>query len=495
MSSSLRSRQLVSSFSIIVVGILVLGVLLHLSLYERKKEDSSQELQRTALSILGFLEFDHGRFKIVENLAQEASHFIGGERFGITGEREHFAYIYDLTTRSIVWSSHYEDYENNLNANVKALVAYFDFDEIRNDETLKNAGAKSIVRILRPIDTPETKTDNPSSSPSTTRNKYTNDEYQVALQRFTYNYGDYIFVVAQSLEAVNKEMSDLRVRFAVLFFVSVVLILIAQLASSFWVVSPIKEFEEEVHSIQLGEQELIVDDYPEELTPIKNTINALISHESGQKQRYKDSLDDLAHSLKTPLAAIRSQIDVGNQDPNRLQAVLTDIAGQVDYMQEIISRQLRKAMVTSQSAIIISQPVRPVLLRLAETMKKVYRDKAFEIRILVDDYAKCRLDAEDLMELMGNLLSNACRFCDQLVEVSAHISEGMLIIDIDDDGMGFPSENPAKLLQRGIREDSKSEGQGIGLAVSTEIISAVGGKIELLVSPQVGARVRLHLPI
>lgn len=95
------------------------------------------------MSILGFLEFDHGRFKIVENLAQEASHFIGGERFGITGEREHFAYIYDLTTRSIVWSSHYEDYENNLNANVKALVAYFDFDEIRNDETLK-------MRVLNP---------------------------------------------------------------------------------------------------------------------------------------------------------------------------------------------------------------------------------------------------------------------------------------------------------------------------------------------------------
>ncbi|MEN9435112.1 MAG: hypothetical protein RLZZ422_2701, partial [Pseudomonadota bacterium] len=270
---------------------------------------------------------------------------------------------------------------------------------------------------------------------------------------------------------------------------------IAQLASSFWVVSPIKEFEEEVHAIQLGEQELILDDYPEELTPIKNTINALISHESGQKQRYKDSLDDLAHSLKTPLAAIRSQIEVGNQEPQRLQNVLTDIAGQVDYMQEIISRQLRKAMVTSQSAIIVSQPVRPVLSRLAETMKKVYRDKPFEIRVLVDDYAKCRLDAEDLMELMGNLLSNACRFCDQLVEVSSHISEGMLIVDIDDDGMGFPSENPSKLLQRGIREDSKSEGQGIGLAVSTEIISAVGGKIELLVSPQVGARVRLHLPI
>ena len=100
-----------------------------------------------------------------------------------------------------------------------------------------------------------------------------------------------------------------------------------------------------------------------------------------------------------------------------------------------------------------------------------------------------------MMELFGNLLNNACRFCRDLVEVSAHHEGNMLVIDIDDDGMGFPSENPSKLLQRGIREDSKSEGQGIGLAVSTEIISAIGGKIELLVSPYVGARVRLFLPV
>jgi signal transduction histidine kinase len=71
----------------------------------------------------------------------------------------------------------------------------------------------------------------------------------------------------------------------------------------------------------------------------------------------------------------------------------------------------------------------------------------------------------------------------------------MLVIDIDDDGLGFPIDNPSKLLQRGVREDSKSDGQGIGMAVSTEIVSAIGGKIELLVSPYVGARVRIHLPV
>jgi signal transduction histidine kinase len=168
---------------------------------------------------------------------------------------------------------------------------------------------------------------------------------------------------------------------------------------------------------------------------------------------------------------------------------------QVDRMQEIIAHQLRRAMVTNQGAMILAQPIRPILFRLRDTLVKVYRDKPFEFRINVDEYAKARMDAEDMMELFGNLLNNACRFCRDLVEVSTSHNGSMLIVDIDDDGMGFPEENPSKLLQRGIREDSKSEGQGIGLAVSTEIVSAIGGKIELLISPYAGARVRLYLPV
>ncbi|HPY41903.1 MAG TPA: ATP-binding protein, partial [Thiolinea sp.] len=305
----------------------------------------------------------------------------------------------------------------------------------------------------------------------------------------------YLFIVAESMTNIDREIDDLVMVFSILFFASVILILIAQLASSFWVVAPIREFEEEVRAIEAGNKETIQDEYPDELVPIKNTINALIGHEKGQKQRYKDSLDDLAHSLKTPLAAIQSHLEGGSfQDVSDDHPGLAGIAAEIEHMQEIISRQLRKAMVTSENAIIMSQPIRPILTRLASTMHKVHRGKDFEIRVNVDEYAKCRLDSEDLMELFGNLINNACRFCDRLVEISAFRDNDMLVIDIDDDGMGFPSENPSKLLKRGIREDSKTEGQGIGLAVSTEIVSAVGGKIELLVSPYVGARVRLHLP-
>lgn len=481
MMGSLRSRQLVSGFTIIVVGILVLGVLLSMNIYHQKTKTITDDLESTSYNLLGYIEFNGGAFKISKSNKDEASNFISARQLA-QSNKDRFAYIWGMDEQKIVWSTS--------DSTESKDFALFDFDEISDfpkTDSYSTPKAKSMTSVPQP---------GSAEGP---------EPYMVAAQKFSFNLtpeiktakrSDYIFVVATSTKDVGREISDLIMVFAILFFVSVILILIAQLASSFWVVHPIREFEEEVRDIESGNKALITNEYPDELMPIKNTINALIGHEKGQKQRYKDALDDLAHSLKTPLAAIQSHIGSDNfHDIPADHPGLLGIASEMEYMQEIISRQLRKAMVTTDNAIIMAQPIRPLLIRLAATMKKVHRDKDFEIRINVDEYSKCRLDNEDLMELFGNLLNNACKFCDKLVEISSYRDHDMLVIDIDDDGMGFPSENPSKLLKRGIREDSKTEGQGIGLAVSTEIISAVNGRIELLVSPYVGARVRLHLPV
>lgn len=482
MMGSLRNRQLISGFTIIVVGILILGILLSLSIWDRKNKAITDELESTSHNLLGFINFDGGEFKINQDNKDEASIFMSA-RLLAQSSKERFAYIWGVDEQDIVWSA----------SESKKLkdFALFDFGKIAG--LPKSSPYKTPRAVSMSSKPPRDSNDSPAP-------------YKVVSQKFSFKLikpekkpgetSDYIFIVATSTKSVDQEISDLIMVFAVLFFVSVILILIAQLASSFWVVQPIREFEEEVRDIEAGDKDLIGNEYPDELLPIKNTINALIGHEKGQKQRYKDSLDDLAHSLKTPLAAIQSHIEGDNfygipaDHPG-----LVGIATEMEYMQEIISRQLRKAMVTTDNGIIMAQTIKPLLDRLANTMKKVHRDKDFEIRINVDEYSKCRLDSEDLMELFGNLINNACKFCDKLVEVSAYRDNDMLVVDIDDDGMGFPSENPSKLLKRGIREDSKTEGQGIGLAVSTEIVSAVNGRIELLVSPHVGARVRLHLPI
>ncbi len=484
MTRSLRSRQLISGFGVIMVGIVMLGSMLHWFAYRYKIDQKQSELTEISYNILGFLEFRDGRFVVVEDddIKDKASKMI--EKYGLRDvENNRFAYVIDTTTQQVIWSA------SSIGKPTQADPDYFlYFDLEKNTISFKPFFEQQKPRSPK----------NKQKLEGQTKQTY-NQEYLLAVQNFSLPpHGNYQFIAGLSIADIDKEMQDMRQKFAILLFLSAVLVLIAQMALSFWVVAPIKEFEDEVKSIEAGERETIGDGYPEELIPVKNALNGLLSYEKGQKQRYKDSLDDLAHSLKTPLAAMQNQLDqLGRIDVQQTQVKngLKVFEAQIDRMREIISHQLRRAMVTNQGAMILSQPVRPVLFRLRDTLQKVYRDKSFELHINVDEYAKCRMDAEDMMELFGNLLNNACRFCKDIVEVTAHHENNMLVIDIDDDGMGFPSENPSKLLQRGIREDSKSDGQGIGLAVSTEIISAIGGKIELLVSPYVGARVRLHLPV
>lgn len=493
MISSLRSRQLISGFGVIMVGIVMLGAMLYWFSLSYKIEQKQNELKEISYDVLGFLNFNvtSGQFEILhdDDMLANAKKMISDHKLDDVTQN-HFAYVLDANTGKVVWSA-------------SSLSKPNDLVEVENDYYLrfnlekKQAGSfEPDFAKLRPL--PPKNTARLEDDPLI-KQMY-KQQYVLAIQTFSQpNFGLYQFVVGVAIADIEKEMQDMRQKFAVLFFLSAVLVLIAQLALSFWVVAPIKEFEKEVKSIEAGEKEMIEDNYPEELLPVKNALNGLLSYEKGQKQRYKDTLDDLAHSIKTPLTAMQHQLDqlhrdIAEHDPH-VGIAINVFEKQIERIREIIGHQLRRAMVTNQGAMILSQPIRPVLFRLRETLQKVYRDKPFEIRITADEYAKCRMDAEDMMELFGNLLNNACRFCQDIVEVSAHQDNNMLVIDIDDDGLGFPIDNPSKLLQRGVREDSKSDGQGIGMAVSTEIVSAIGGKIELLVSPYVGARVRIHLPV
>ena len=277
--------------------------------------------------------------------------------------------------------------------------------------------------------------------------------------------------------------------------ISTAIILVLQVGMAHWIMRPIQHLTDEIKYIESGTQSNIKENYPTELSPLKTALNSLISFEKGQKQRYRDALDDLAHSLKNPLAAIRMQIRKirPDNDGKETRKVLRE---QIERMDEIITHQLRRAVVSDANSMVVApEKIRPLLFRLRNTLKKVHFDKGINFQFNVDASCACRIEADDLMELFGNLLDNACKHCDNLVTVTSTRNGNQITIDIDDDGMGFQMENPQDLLRRGIRADSRYEGQGIGMAVSTEIVNAIGGHIELMVSPQAGARVRLNLPV
>lgn len=475
--NSLRARQLISSFAIIMGSIFMLGLLLAMFISKQQLDNEHESLRDIGFDLLGYINFENGKFKTEPEVREELRMFFKDKGFSESIENT-TAYIQDINTKIIHWHSIDPDADSLIFAKPDTERQLYNFP------ISVKPGIDTIERLA-----PE-ELDRNKDSPLPD-----NQKYIVFAYGFQHSpHGKYQLVIAKSAEKLLSSDHELRSYLILLFSASAILVLLAQLATSYWVIAPIKDFDEEIKRLESGDQDTIFNSYPDELVPIKGTINALVQYEVGQKRRYRDALDDLAHSLKTPLAAIQGYIDQEKNNPNTPPS-LNGVSTQLDRMKDIVSYQLRRAVVTHHHAMISPTPLKPVLVRLKESLFKVYHTKEFDIDIKVDSNIAVRIDDEDLLELFGNLLNNACRFCEQLVEVNVQPDGDYVIINIDDDGMGFPDKNPSKLLKRGIRADSQTEGQGIGLAVCTEIIEATGGSIELLVSPQVGARVRVKLPV
>ena len=475
-TSSFRVRQMISMLVLVALGTSLLGGG-YLSLFFENHNSKIQKSQvgiaeELLLSVPVFSDDVIRTKSDVEELTKVLNNYRFSDGQDDNGAKEElFAYVQDTKTGNVKWQSKFplEAYDPKNPEGLNDDVKTFGLKAI--DPTNSNFHKVTVNVMVDGAERPHTYI------------VYSNvydlqNEEKVRL------------VLAQSAINSISEIQHVQYNIIALFFSTLFLVLVAQLISNYFIITPIKEFETEVKKIEAGAQDAILKAYPIELTEVKSAINTLINVEKGQKQRYRESLDNLAHSLKTPLAAVlsaQSKYDMKENDQ-------ADLKKSINHMCDIVAYQLKRAAVRTPNAIIRQQVLKPVLYRLRDSLYKVYHDKSFEIRVNVDDLDKVRVEKDDLIELFGNLMNNACRFCQDVVVVTASSETNFLVIDIDDDGMGFGGDSPAELLKRGMRDDSKTEGQGIGLAISAEIVEAVGGKIELKASPQVGARVRLYLP-
>jgi len=475
-TSSFRVRQLVSMLVLVALGISLLGGG-YLSLYYANQRIDLQVKQASIAEELLFatpLFSDEGVHTDADkNELKKLLKLYGfSEGHDDTGtERDQYAYFIDPKTTYVKWQSKFpydpfeEAHPERLNRHIKEFPLA---KSAVGEEVFQN------ITVDVPVDG------------ELTPRPYIVYSKLIAME----DEQELLLVLAKSASGLITDGEHVQDNIIALFFSTLALVLVAQLISNYFIITPIKDFETEVKDIEAGAQDAILKSYPVELTEVKGAINTLINVEKGQKRRYRESLDNLAHSLKTPLAevlAAQSKYEMKADDQ-------ADLKQQINHMCDIVAYQLKRAAVRTPNAIIRQQVLKPVIYRLRDSLYKVYYEKSFEIKVNLDDMDKVRVEKDDLIELFGNLMNNACRFCESVVEVTASSETNFLVIDIDDDGMGFGGDSPSELLKRGMRDDSKTDGQGIGLAISAEIVEAVGGKIELKVSPQVGARVRLYLP-
>lgn len=260
------------------------------------------------------------------------------------------------------------------------------------------------------------------------------------------------------------------------------LLLTLMLTLLHWGLKPLRGVTKELEQVRAGRQDVLTARVPQEIQPLAEGINTLLQHERQQQQRYRNAVDDLAHSLKTPLAVMQGQ-------SSQLDSKI--INEQVGRMEQIISRQLQRAATAGRQALRKPIAVRPTVQRLIQAMQKVYVDKNIQFKNAVPENAQLAIDEADLMELLGNLLDNAAKFAVTSVRVSFKNDVTKHSLIIEDDGAGIASANRELILKRGIRADSQHPGQGIGLAVARDIIEAYGGQLKIEDAAPHGARIIL----
>jgi two-component system sensor histidine kinase PhoQ len=219
-------------------------------------------------------------------------------------------------------------------------------------------------------------------------------------------------------------------------------------------------------------------------------MNALIDNERARLSRYRNTLDDLAHSLKTPLAAMQTLLAEAKSRDEQRPALQRELL----RMNKLVSYQLQRARAGGSTGF-GSQPVdlEESISELCLTLDKVYLEKQVQCELDIAVGTRFIGDAGDLSEMLGNLIENAYKYCQHKVHVSACNEGSELRVTIDDDGPGISAKDFELLLERGTRADESVAGQGIGLAVVNETARLYNGALSVAASPMGGARIELRL--
>jgi signal transduction histidine kinase len=245
--------------------------------------------------------------------------------------------------------------------------------------------------------------------------------------------------------------------------------------------------------VRRGAERRLQGDYPTEVQPLVDDLNELLAHSDQAVSRAIAKAGDLAHGLKTPLAVLSNEADrLARQGETKLA---TTISGQILLMQRQVEYHLAHARAGASGTALHTQcSVAASVDGLIRTLLRLHADRGLTIDAQVGPSDVFRGRREDLDEMLGNLLDNACKWAASRVAItSSQIDEGVTIL-VDDDGRGLDPSVRQVVLQRGVRADEKVPGSGLGLAIVRDLAELYGGSISLDGSPLGGLRARLQLP-
>ncbi|MDH2380147.1 sensor histidine kinase [Bradyrhizobium sp. CER78] len=261
--------------------------------------------------------------------------------------------------------------------------------------------------------------------------------------------------------------------------------------------APLKRISDAIADIRSGRAERLEGRFPVEIAPLARETNALIDANREIVERSRTHVGNLAHAIKTPLSVIVNEAASHGTDP-----FASKVLEQADVMRDQVAHHLERARIAARATIVSTiTDVAPAIEALRRTMEKIHRDRDLSIEAKADPAARFRGERQDLEEMVGNLVDNACKWAASqvFIEVSVIPPEASgagprLRIVVDDDGRGLSEDERAKVARRGQRLDESKPGSGLGLSIVTDLAGLYGGKLTLSDAPIGGLRAELVLP-
>src|SRR5437879_779995 len=261
--------------------------------------------------------------------------------------------------------------------------------------------------------------------------------------------------------------------------------------------APLKRISESIADIRSGRAERLEGEFPVEIAPLARETNALIDANREIVERARTHVGNLAHAIKTPLSVI-----VNEASAHAVDSFTSKVMEQANVMRDQVAHHLERARIAARVSVVGTvTEVAPAIEALRRTMEKIHRARGIIVEAKADPSAKFRGERQDLEEMVGNLVDNACKwaasrvFIEALVEAPHQAGAGpRLRLVVDDDGRGLSEAERAQVSRRGQRLDESKPGSGLGLSIVVDLAALYGGSLSLGSAPIGGLRAELVLP-
>ncbi len=299
----------------------------------------------------------------------------------------------------------------------------------------------------------------------------------------------YTFYVAESLQPFKEQIQDFQKDLWFWLGGAAILLLAVQGSILHWSLSPLRQVTHDLADIEAGKVKNLAGDYPVELRGLTNNLNQLIASAQANLLRYRNSLGDVAHSLKTPLAVLRAAIE-NKTDRDNLHEIARN---QVDRMANIVDYQLQRAATSGRTTLTTPVNLLAKTNQVINALQKVHYEKYINTIIKINKNEVFIGDEGDLLEILGNLLENSFKWChSEIIVQSTSKNEKLHELTIEDDGPGITKESASEVFNRGHRADETIEGQGLGLSLVQDIVQAYDGSISVDKSSLGGAKITIR---